>query len=356
MSIDKNFLREKSARPVAEGDGRSDRWQLTSLRGLLALVRGGPVLILIIIAGIVSLIDPLFFTVGNLANVATQSSLVAVIALGQLMVILTRGIDLSQGSCIALSTVVGALVFHDYGWSGWPTAFAILATGLGVGLLNGFAFVKGKVPHPFVVTLAMLTIARGVALILSHGAPISGMPDVVRWTGAGSLGPIPAPAAITGLLAIAFWVFTKRLVWGRWIYCFGGDPEAARSLGIPTDRILISVYALSGFTAGVAALITAGRTNSGYPSAGQLAELDAVAAVIIGGASFFGGRGDVINAVVGALIIGVVRNGMNLIGISPFYQLVVVGAVIVVAVQLDVLRMHLEAQFQSREALYVRNA
>lgn len=322
----------------------------------LRVVRLGPVLILLVICVVVAALQPLFLTGRNLANVGVQASLVATIAMGQLVVVLTRGIDLSIGSCMALSTVVGALAFRDEGANGAATALAILATGAAVGLVNGVLFVKGRVPHPFIVTLAMLSVARGLALMLSDGVPISGMPPLVRWAGGGWLGPIPAPVLITALLALALWVATTRLVWGRWVYCFGGNPDAARDLGVPTDRVLISVYVVSGLCAGVAGLITAGRTNSGFGTAGQLAELDAVAAVIIGGASFFGGRGHVLNALVGALIIAVVRNGMNLVGVSTYWQLIVIGLVVVAAVRMDVVRMALEARFRAGEALHGRVA
>lgn len=327
---------------------------MTSTGFALRVVRLGPVLILVAICLAVALIEPLFLTGRNIANVGVQASLVATIAMGQLVVVLTRGIDLSIGSCMALSTVVGALAFRDWNMGGFATLLAIVGSGAAIGFVNGLAFVKGRVPHPFIVTLAMLSVARGLALMLSDGVPISGMPPLVRWAGSGWLGPLPAPVLITTLLAVALWVATTRLVWGRWVYCYGGNPDAARDLGVPTDRVLVSVYVVSGLCAGIAGLITAGRTNSGFGTAGQLAELDAVAAVIIGGASFFGGRGSVVNALSGALIITVVRNGMNLVGVSTYWQLIVIGLVVVGAVRMDVLRMGLEARFRGQEALHGR--
>lgn len=325
-----------------EGDqpDRSD----VSLRALLWLLRAGPVLILIILILIIASLIPVFLTPRNIGNVLAQSAVISVLALGQLLVILTRGIDLSVGSTLALSTVVGAMVFQSTDSSPAVMA-AMLGAGLAVGLLNGLLFVKGRIPHPFIVTLAMLTFARGVALWLSEGRPIQGMPPVVRTIGGGSvLEWLPVSTFVVVAAALAVAILTTRVVWGRWIYAVGGNPEGARRAAIPTSAVLISVYALCGLAAGVAGLLTAGRTNAGAPTFGALSELDAIAAVIIGGASFLGGRGHVGNALVGAAMIGVIRNAMNLANLDSYYQLMVVGVVIVVAVELDVWRSRLEAR------------
>ena len=198
----------------------------------------------------------------------------------------------------------------------------------------------------------MLSIARGLALWLSGGQPIRGMPPiVVNAIGGGSRRLVP------GLGHPRPRHRRRRLhpddhaiVWGRWIYAVGGNPEAARRTGIPVNKVLISVYVLSGLAAGVAGIITAGRLNAGSPTFGELAELDSIAAVVIGGASFLGGRGNVVNALVGALMIGVIRNGMNLLAVDAFFQLIVIGVVIVLAVEADVLRGYLEERFRVVEA------
>lgn len=325
-----------------------DRQTNTLLVGL-RLLRLGPVLVLAVIVIAVGIAEPLFFSARNIANVAVQSSLIAVLAMGALLVIVTRGIDLSVGSTLALSGVMGAVVFRDLG-SPWLTVLAILATGTLVGLVNALVYVKGRVPHPFIVTLASLTAVRGLALLVADGTPISGMPEIVQWAGSGRIGPLPVPVLIVAVLAVLLHLFSTRVVWGRWIYALGGNPDAAREVGIPTQRVTMSVYIISGLCAGIAGLLTAGRTDAGAPAAGNLAELDAIAAVIIGGASFFGGRGTIFNAVVGSLIIGVVRNGMNLLGVDVYVQLVVVGVIIVLAVQLDVLRQRFEGKFRALEA------
>ncbi|MEO8263410.1 MAG: ABC transporter permease, partial [Pseudolysinimonas sp.] len=286
-------------------------------------------------------------------NVLTQSAAIAILAIGQLLVILTRGIDLSVGSTVALSAVVGALVFGSTG-SGLLTILAMIVTGALVGAANGFGYVFGRLPHPFIVTLATLSIARGLALGLSGGQPISGMPDVVTAIGGGAatwLAPwFPNAAFLVAGVAILVTVMLRKVVWGRWIYAVGGSPEGARNLGVPRNWVLVSVYVMSGLLAGVAAIVTSGRLNAGSPTFGALAELDAIAAVVIGGASFLGGRGNVGNALIGALMIGVIRNGMNLLNVEAFLQLIVIGVVIFIAVESDVIRGRLEARFRVLKA------
>ncbi len=323
--------------------------RLKALQASLALLRLGPVLILIILVVALSFLSPVFATTQNLGNVLSQTSAIAILAIGQLLVILTRGIDLSVGSTLALSAVVGALVFGSLG-GGAITILAMLGAGIAVGAVNGIVYVYGHLPHPFIITLATLSIARGLALGLSGGQPIRGMPDIVQTIGGGSFGWLPYSTLLVAFVAIVVALFLNRVVWGRWIYAVGGNPEGARRLGIPRSRVLVSVYVLSGLLAAVAAIITAGRLNAGSPTFGQLAELDAIAAVVIGGASFLGGRGNVGQALIGALMIGVIRNGMNLLNIQAFIQLIVIGVVIVIAVESDVVRGQLEKRFRVRKA------
>jgi ribose transport system permease protein len=314
----------------------------------LVLLKAGPVLMLVAVVVAASVATPLFLTTNNLGNVLDASAVIAVLAMGQLLVIVTRGIDLSVGSVVALSSVVGALVFARVD-SGLAVIAAILATGLVVGLVNGAVFVFGRVPHPFIVTLATLSVVRGLALLLSDGRSKYGMPDAVVFLG-GSIGWLPHSAFVVAGMALAVTLLLSRLVWGRWIYAVGGNPEAARRTGIPTRAVLVSVYVTSGFAAGLGGLLTAGRTASGSPNFGDLAELDSIAAVIIGGAAFAGGRGHVGNALVGAFVIAVIRNALNLLNVDAFYQLMVIGVVILVAVEADVLRAHVEERFKVRQA------
>ncbi len=330
--------------PEAAGRGHRDGHR--RVRVGLTVLRIGPLLILLVLIVALSLLSPFFFTTRNLGNVMAATAAIAVLSLGQLLVILTRGIDLSVGSTLALASVVGALVYGSVA-SGPVVVAAMLATGLLVGAVNGIVYVKGRLPHPFIITLAMLSIARGLALWLSGGQPIRGMPPVVDSIGGGSVDWFPVSAILVLGIAFVVFVLTTRIVWGRWIYAVGGNPEAARRTGIPVNKVLISVYVLSGLMAGIAGIITAGRLDAGSPTFGDLAELDSIAAVVIGGASFLGGRGNVLNALVGALMIGVIRNGMNLLAVDAFFQLIVIGVVIVLAVEADVLRGYLEDRFRT---------
>jgi ribose transport system permease protein len=294
-----------------------------------------------------TLSTPLFMTTENIGNLLDASAVIAVLGIGQLLVIITRGIDLSVGSTVALASVVGAIAFeHHHG--GAVVISAMLATGVAVGFVNGTAFVYGRVPHPFIVTLATLSVVRGLALLLSDGEAKFGMPPAVVYLGGESIDWFPHSAFVVAVIAVLAAVLLGKLVWGRWIYAVGGNPDAARRTGIPSNRVIVSVYVLSGLAAGVAAVLTAGRTASGSPDFGNLAELDSIAAVIIGGAAFAGGRGHVGNALVGALMIGVIRNVLNLRSVDAFYQMIVIGLVILVAVEADVIRGRVEERFRVR--------
>ena len=324
-----------------------DRYHLLRV-GLLAL-RAGPLLILVILIGIVVATTPVFRTSQNLGNVLSQTSVISILALGQLLVIVTRGIDLSVGSTIALSSVVGALLYQD-GYGSGVVIVAILATGVAVGFVNGAVYVWGRVPHPFIVTLATLSAVRGIALWASDGTLIFGMPGAVQKVGSDRISWFPISYLVVIGLALLVLILTTKLVWGRWLYAVGGNPDAARRAGIPVSRVLITVYVLSGLAAGFGGLLVAGLTNAGSPNYGQLSELDAIAAVIIGGAAFAGGRGHVGNALIGALTIGIIRNALNLHNVDAFFQLIVIGAVILLAVEADVVRGYLENRFRVAQA------
>ncbi len=315
----------------------SERASAVGLRALQA----GPVLILLLVGGAMALLSPYFLTGRNLANLGFQASFVAVLALGQLLVILTRGIDLSVGAVVGLAGVVAAQAH------GGAAALALFAlTGLAAGLANGAVLVYGRVMNPFIVTLGMLGIARGLALVISNGETKTGLPPVVSRIGSDSVAGIPIPVLLVAALALALGVLLDRTQWGRWIYAVGGNPEAAERAGIRTGRVLLSAYVLCGLLAGIAAILVAGRTDSASPQAGQLLELDSITAVIIGGASFLGGRGRVGNVLAGALIIGVIRNGLDLLGVSPFWQLIAIGVLVIASLELDVLRGRLERRLR----------
>jgi ribose transport system permease protein len=321
----------------------------------LRIVQTGPVLILGLVVVVMTALSPFFLTERNITNLGFQTSIVAVLALGQLLVILTRGIDLSVGAVVALGGVVGGIVAGGSAGGaasshGALVLLTMIACGAGVGLVNGTILIAGRVMNPFIVTLGMLSIVRGAALVISDAQTVTGMPEAVQTMGTGLIGPLPVPAVLVAVLALVAWVMLTRTQWGRWIYAVGGDPDAARRVGIPVDRVLLSVYVLCGVAAGVAAILVAGRTNAGSPTAGQLLELDAITAVVIGGASFFGGRGSVFNVIAGALIIGVLRNGLNLLDVTPFWQSIAIGVLVIASLELDVLRGRLEERLRVAQA------
>ena len=321
----------------------------------LRIVQTGPVLLLGLVVVVMTALSPYFLTERNITNLGFQTSIVAVLALGQLLVILTRGIDLSVGAVVALGGVLGGIVAGGAAGGsasshGALVLVTMIACGAGVGLLNGSILIVGRVMNPFIVTLGMLSIVRGAALVISDAQTTTGMPQAVQTMGTGLIGPLPVPAVLVAALALVAWVMLTRTQWGRWIYAVGGDPDAARRVGIPVDRVLLSVYVLCGAAAGVAAILVAGRTNAGSPTAGQLLELDAITAVVIGGASFFGGRGSVFNVIAGALIIGVLRNGLNLLDVTPFWQSIAIGVLVIASLELDVLRGRLEERLRVAQA------
>ena len=306
-------------------------------RSMALLQRLGPLLGLTVLCAVLGVLSDRFLTVDNLVNVFRQSSVNALLSLGQLVVIITAGIDLSAGSILGLSCVVSALLLK---W-GVPPAISLmgaLALGSALGATNGVLLTKLRLPHPFIPTLGMMNVARGLALVISGGFPISELPASYRFWGAGSLAGVPVPLIVVAFCGVLFHVFLTRTIAGRDVYAIGGNPLAARMSGVPVDARLILVYALSGLMAGAGAIVLAGRMNSGFPLAGVGAELDAIAAVIIGGASFFGGAGTVGGTLLGAIIMGVLRNGLNLLNVNAYWQTIVIGGVIVIAVWVDAVR------------------
>jgi len=295
----------------------------------------GPVIGLLLIVVIISVMSPNFLTLNNLLNVLRQVSINALIAFGMTFVILTGGIDLSVGSILALTGAVTA-GFLASGMDPMLAMFLGLLLGAILGAINGIIISKGNVA-PFIATLATMTIYRGLTLVYTEGKPISGLGDSLSFQliGKGYFFGIPVPV-IT--MAIAFGVLyfvLKKTTFGRRVYAVGGNEEASRLSGIKVDRIKVYVYALTGTLAALASLILTSRLNSAQPTAGNMFELDAIAAVVLGGTSLTGGRGWIVGTLIGALIIGVLNNGLNLIGVSSFFQQVVKGAVILVAVLLD---------------------
>lgn len=310
----------------------------------LRLLGIGPVLILIILAVGISLATPNFLKPVNIGNILAQTAVIAIVAIGQHLVILTRGIDLSVGANLALATVIGGLAFRVTDSAPLVMAAMLVSGGL-VGAVNGIVYVFGRLPHPFIITLATLSIARGLALELAIGhTTMRGMPAEIALIGGGSTLGIPNSFFVVFAVAAVVLLMSRAMVWGRWIYAVGGKPEAAVQMGIPVKWVLVSVYVISGLCAGIGGIVLAGRTEAASPLYGNLLELDTIAAVIIGGASFLGGRGHIGHALVGAVMIGVIRNALNLLNVDVFFQMIAIGLIIVVAVEADVLRNHLEAR------------
>ena len=294
--------------------------------------RFGLVLSFLLLCIALSLLSDRFLTLSNAVNVLRQSTINGIIAVGMTYVILTAGIDLSAGAVLALCTLVTA----DLLQKGLPVPLAVIAglgLGAGLGLVNGLIITKARVP-PFVATLGMMTVARGLALTYTQGRPITGLPEGFRFMGTGSLGPIPMPIVIAGLTFLVGYVLLTRTRVGEYIFALGNNPVAARYAGIATDRFIAFVYAVAGLLAALAGMILVARLNSAQPTAGLGYEFDAIAAVVVGGTSFAGGEGGLGGTLLGALVIAVLSNGLNLLNVSSFYQPVITGVVIALALLL----------------------
>ncbi|HZQ07723.1 MAG TPA: ABC transporter permease [Anaerolineae bacterium] len=318
------------------------------------LERVGIIIVLVVLIALIAIVERLyngtayFFSIDNFSNIARQIPWQAPLALGEFLAILTAGIDLSVGSVLALAMMVTVIAAHA-GIPAIPAMLIGLLVGALCGAVNGLSLTRLKLPHPFIPTLAMVYIARGLTNLLSNGTPILRVPWEIRLLGAGNLClftwqcepsslRIPIPFIVVVVLFVAFGIFLTRTRTGRHIYAVGGNPQAALYSGINVNNILTLVYILSGILAGVGAILLAGRTNSGEPQAGVGAELFAIAAVIIGGASFFGGRGNVLGVFIGLVIMGIIGNGLNILGVQPFWQQVAIGVIILLVATLDVVR------------------
>jgi ribose/xylose/arabinose/galactoside ABC-type transport system permease subunit len=269
-----------------------------------------------------------FFTVGNLENVLRQNAFPAIVAAGMTFTILTAGIDLSVGSVVGLSGVVCAdAIAHGLGLA--PAIGAGIAVGVAVGVVNGLIVTRIRIP-PFIVTLAMMLVVRGVALKYTNARTISDLPPLLSPLSRG----LPMTAAMVIVFALS-WVALERTAFGRHVYAIGGNADAAWLSGVRLKRVLMAVYVGCGACAGLAGVLVASRLNAGYPRAGELYELDAVAAVVVGGTSLFGGRGSIWGTLAGAFFIGILNNGLNLYNVSPYDQMIAKGVVLLAATSLD---------------------
>ncbi|MBI9103989.1 MAG: ABC transporter permease [Spirochaetales bacterium] len=311
--------------------------KLNNIRNVQLMRELGIVIVFIVILAILMILSPnAFARPANLMNIFKQASINGILAMGMMFVIISGGIDLSVGSIVALTGVVAASFAHPGEFPLIVPIILSLTIGLFIGWLNGVGVAYGNIP-PFIVTLGMMTIIRGVALIVSGGAPVFGVTDEFEnIAGAFLFDRIPLLViyfiVITGISA---YILTKS-VFGRRVYAIGGNEVSAAFSGINVQKIRISVFMISGLLAGFSGLLLASRTVSGIPTAGQSYELDAIAAVIIGGISMSGGSGRWYGTVIGALLIAVIGNGLDILNVSSHYQLVIKGAIIIVAVLLDV--------------------
>jgi len=310
------------------------------------LGRFAPVIFLLLIVLVLSILEPGFRTERNLLNVVRQVSFIGILAVGMTFVILTAGIDLSVGSTLAFAGIVCASaakgtrsllaggVKDEGGVHVLYAALAAIGVGLLIGTIQGFLIGKLAIPA-FIVTLGGLGIWRGATLVWTNGQPLSSFSSDFTYWGKGYVGRIPVPVLFFIAFVIIGHLVLKYTTYGRWIYALGGNPEAARLSGLNTTLLTMSVYVISGFCAGLAAFLLTSRLNSAEQVAGQSYELQAIASVVIGGTSLFGGQGGVLGTLIGALLIGVLNNGLVILGVNPYYQSIVIGAIIVFSVYLD---------------------
>lgn len=278
-----------------------------------------------------------FLTLQNFSLILQQVMVVGTIAIGQTLIILTAGIDLSCGMVMALGSIVMTKVAEDFGI---PAPLAILlgiAVTAGFGLVNGLLVTRIKLP-PFIVTLGTFNIAFAITQLYSGAQTVTSVPDAMLWLGnTFRIGdtPIAYGTVLMVLLYLGVWFWLRDTPSGRHVYAVGNNPEATRLVGIPTDRVLLGVYVLAGAFYGVASLLAVARTGVGDPNAGQTENLDAITAVVLGGTSLFGGRGVILGTLAGAIVVGVLRNGLTLMGVSSVYQVLITGILVIIAVTVD---------------------
>jgi ribose transport system permease protein len=296
------------------------------------LRRFGLLLVFLLLALGLSLLSNRFLQITNLMNILRQASINGIVSVGMTLVILTGGIDLSVGSMLALSAVISASMMKG----GMPVGLAILAalgTGITLGVINGLIITRGRIP-PFIATLGMLTVGRGLTLMYTGGQPVTELPESFRFIGAGFLGPIPMPIVVALSTFVLGYILLTRTRIGEYIYILGDNPIAARLAGVPTERITVLVYALSGLCSALAGLVLIARLDSAQPVIGMGYEFNAIAAVVVGGTSFSGGEGGLAGTLLGALLIETLNNGLNLLNVSSLWEQVFKGGVIALALLL----------------------
>ena len=289
-----------------------------------------------VLCAFLSFLSPYFLTFSNFINVIRQASIYVVLAFGMTFVMLTGMIDLSIGSVVALSScVTGLCLINNFGVV--ISVFLGISTGLACGIINGLLITKLKVPF-FISTVGIMFAARGLALVITNGNPVSGLPRAFFKISGGYLGPIPNPVIFAIILFLIFYVILNHTKLGRYTYCIGSNQVAARFSGINVDKYLTIIFGINGLTAGIIGVILASRLRIGSPIIASGYELDAIAAVAIGGTSLVGGEGGIVGTVIGALVLTVIRNGLTILGISTFFQQIIMGAIIITVVALDMVK------------------
>ncbi len=334
---DKKVTSPRSGRDMAQSSGTSNQ-AMDFLKRLFRARETGIAVVVILMIVFLSLSTDTFFTPGNLAVVARQISLSAIIAMGMTLVILMGGIDLSVGSVVSITSVMIGLVMVRMNMPIWLSILIGLLVGMMVGLINGTLIVKTRVP-PFIITLGMMGLARGAALVITKGSSISGFPTGYLPIGQGfAFKLIPIPVIIAIVLAIIVHFILSRTTFGRRIYLIGSNEEAALLSGINVNRMKVAVFTICSFLAAVEAVIETSRMSTGQPASGVGYELTAIGSVIIGGASMLGGEGTILGTMLGAILLGLITNGLILLGISAYWQQVFSGTIIILAVALDTWR------------------
>ena len=341
MSVSQNI--PAASAPVRS---RSDRAWVLALNFIDKIA---PLLILVLIGILMEVLHPGFLTLDNMFTIVIQASVRAILAMGVLLVIISGGIDLSVGTVMSFSMVVMAICILNLGVP-WPIGLAAaIAAGAFAGSINGLLIAYAGLP-PFIATLGMLGIAQGIALTLSNGRSMYGFPPAFDTIAGGTLAGVPVPIIILIVVAVAMSLLFRQTRLGRYAFAIGGSEESVRRAGINVRRFKLGIYVICGATSGLASIVLAARINSAHPGVGFGYELDAIAAVVIGGASLMGGRGSITGALIGALIMATIRFGLNVLGMSPFIQQIVVGCILIAAVYLDMVRLRHEARLDRLRA------
>jgi ribose transport system permease protein len=320
---------------ATEGRGTGPQRLVTRLGGLLQMKEIGVLSAFVVVCLLLGLLSPYFFTTRNIFNVVRQISVVGVMTVGCTILMASGEVDLSVGQVLGLSAAAMATLMR-HGVPPWPSLLGALAIGAVMGVVNGLIVTKLRV-NSLITTLGTLSVARGFALLLTGGLPLS-MPETLAFLGRGYIGPVPIPGILLLCFAVVAHVFLSRTVVGRQIYAVGSNPRAARLSGIGVERIKRLAFVAQGLCAAIGGIMLSGNLSMADPVMGEGFELDVIAAAVIGGASLSGGAGTILGSILGAGLMGVLRNGFVLLGVSTFWQVVTIGVVIILAVAIDQLR------------------